>query len=181
MSPSLWALVTAVAGLIIAEFKGHRGARAIFKLSASSVFLWEGAQRGLAADDVGSLFIMAGLVGCFLGDAALLSRAKPAFLAGLGSFLLGHLLFAIGFGVRGPAWPVAGGTLVGLLLPAIIVHRWLMPHVEAGMRVPVLAYMAVITSMLALAVGLAAATTAWVLLGGAALFSGVTTCLYPLT
>ena len=83
---------------------------------------------------------------------------------------MGHLLFAIGFAVRGPAWPVAGGTLVGLLLPAIIVHRWLMPHVEAGMRVPVLAYMAVITSMLALAVGLAAATTAWVLLGGAALF-----------
>jgi len=162
-------MLAAVTALIVAEFKGHAGARAVFKLSASSVFMWEGVQRGLHSAGDG-VWIFAGLVGCLAGDAALLGRGRRAFLAGLGSFLLGHLFFAVGFATRDPSWAASAGSLALLIAPAIIVHRWLMPHVEAAMRPPVLAYMTVITVMLALAVGLAAATGAWMLLAGAALF-----------
>jgi len=169
LSASFWVLIAAVVALIFAEFKGNAGARAVFKLSASSIFIWEGIERGLV-DDAAGVWIFAGLVGCFVGDAALLSRAKRAFLVGLGAFLLGHLLFAVGFAARGPIWQHSAGALAVLVAPAVVVHRWLMPHVEAAMRGPVLAYMTVITVMLALAVGLATATTAWPLLGGAALF-----------
>ena len=169
MTPALGVLLAAVAGLLLAEFKGRAGARAVFKLSASSVFLWEGLARGLHSAPEGA-WIFAGLVGCFVGDAALLSRAKLAFLSGLGAFLLGHLLFAVGFAMRGPAWTVCAASLVLLIPPAVLVHRWLMPHVEKSMRAPVLAYMTVITVMLALATGLATSTGAWALLVGAAMF-----------
>jgi uncharacterized membrane protein YhhN len=169
LTPALGVLMAAVAGLLLAEFKGHAGGRAVFKLSASSVFLWEGFERGLHSAPNGA-WIFAGLVGCFIGDAALLSRAKPAFLTGLGSFLLGHLLFAVGFAMRGPAWTVCAVSLAMLVPPAVLVHRWLMPHVDASMRAPVLAYMTVITVMLALAIGLTTTTDAWALLAGAALF-----------
>ena len=169
MNLHLAVLLVAVAGLLWSEFRGRAGARAVFKLSASSVFLAEGLSRGLMDTPPGS-WVLAGLVGCFLGDVALLSRRRLAFLGGLGAFLLGHLAFAVAFGLRGPSWLVTGALLVVLLLPARAVHRWLMPHVEAAMRAPVLAYMTVITVMVALAVGVTARTHTWLLAGGAVAF-----------
>ena len=41
----------------------------------------------------------------------------------------------------------------GLLVPAGLVGRWLWPHLGADMRGPVLAYIAVITAMVAAAAG----------------------------
>lgn len=169
MSLHLAVLLLAVAGLLWAEFNERPGARAVFKLSASSVFIAEGLSRGLMDTGPGS-WVFAGLVGCFLGDAALLSRHRLAFLGGLGAFLLGHLAFAVAFGLRGPSWLLTGALLVALLVPARVVHRWLMPHVEPAMRVPVLAYMTVITVMVALAIGLTARTHTWLLAGGAVAF-----------
>jgi uncharacterized membrane protein YhhN len=42
---------------------------------------------------------------------------------------------------------------VGLLLPATLVGRWLWPHLGADVRGPVVAYIAVITAMVAAAAG----------------------------
>lgn len=169
MSPSLLCLCAAVVGLLVSEWRDSPRARAIFKLSASSAFVFEGVDAGLLTTGPGC-WAFAGLVGCFIGDAALLSRARAAFLGGLGAFLVGHLAFAVAFATHGPRWPITLAVLTALLIPARLVHRWLMPHVEAGMRPPVMAYMAVITAMVALAVGLSVQTGAWWLTVGSVAF-----------
>ena len=76
---------------------------------------------------------------------------------GLVSFLLGHVGFAVAFALRGtdPLWMAVAAVLV--LPPGFVVLRWLRPHLPDRMRIPVFAYVAVISLMLVTAVGAAAA------------------------
>src|SRR5690606_15836297 len=60
--------------------------------------------------------------------------------------------------------------LGGLVLPAVLVYRWLKPHLEGPMRVAVPIYIVVICGMVALAVGTHVHRSGWMLLAGAFAF-----------
>jgi uncharacterized membrane protein YhhN len=162
---ALWT-AGAVVALLVFERKGARHGIAASKTLASLGFLC----AALAAGALGSVYgrvILAGLVLCFFGDVLLIPKTRSSFLAGLASFLLGHLAFAGACVVRGVDWRVAGGAMVVLAAPAFVVRRWLAPHVDPAMRAPVLAYIVVITAMVALAAGSFYFRRSWLLAAGA--------------
>lgn len=145
------ALVSAVAGLVWAEAR-EDPSRRVWKVAASATFLLI-AVEGYESF-TWSPWIMAGLVLSAVGDVALIGHTKGPFLAGLSAFLMAHLAYAGGFLVAGPDW--LGSALVALGLAVIfwMVARWLLPH-TGELRGPVVAYMVVISAMLALAAGVA--------------------------
>ena len=99
------------------------------------------------------LGIFVALVFSFLGDVFLMWRARPLFLAGLLSFLLGHIAFAAAFVLGGidPWWTLAGALAV--VVVALVVGRFILRFVEGSMRGPVLAYLTVISLMVTIAIG----------------------------
>ena len=100
------------------------------------------------------------LVLCWAGDVFLIPRgASTPFLVGLVSFLLGHLGFAVAFTLRGtdPLWMAVAAALV--LPAAFVAMRWLDPHLPDRMRLPVIAYLTVISLMVVTAVGAAASAS----------------------
>ena len=100
----------------------------------------------------------------------LIPSGSATFLAGLGSFLAGHLAFAVAFVVRGVT-PLAIAIGLGLLLlPVALVWRWLAPRLDGAMRVAVPTYVGAITLMVALAAGTAGYRPGWLILAGALLF-----------
>ncbi len=93
--------------------------------------------------------VLVGLVLSFAGDAFLLSRARPAFLAGLVAFLLAHVAYAAAFAqVSRPS--VVAAFLVLAVTGAVLRALW---PALGGMRWPVVAYCCAIAAMLWLALG----------------------------
>jgi uncharacterized membrane protein YhhN len=92
---------------------------------------------------------VAALVFCLAGDVFLMLPAD-LFVPGLASFLVGHVLFAITFVLArqpDPAWGYtvsAAVVLVGVNGPAIVRGA---AAQDARLRVPVVAYVAVIAAM----------------------------------
>lgn len=160
----------AVAGLLVAERLARPVAHALLKLGASSAFVLVALSLD-ATSTVYGRWILAALALSWLGDAALLSRGRGAFLAGLGAFLIAHLCFALAF----LTWAFSLGWFAVALLPAlavgIAVGRWLWPHLEPADKAPVTAYLAVILVMCAAAAGYGAATGRWQVLLGAVMFA----------
>jgi uncharacterized membrane protein YhhN len=146
------ALVLGVVLLIVGEFNGKLALRAPSKVVASTAFIALAFAHGSIDGAVGA-WLLAALIGCWLGDVLLLGESRPMFLGGLVAFLLGHLAFAGAFGVAGLDLRVAGVTIGVLVVPAVIVFRWLKPHLPKPMLGPVLAYMVVISVMVAAAAG----------------------------
>lgn len=154
MSPLAAPLVAAIALLVAAhlaaEKRGLAATRAVTKLAASAGFVLLGLSSGRRGPF--EVAVLAGLVLSAAGDACLLSARKPAFLAGLGTFLLAHLAYVAAFaafagGVGPPPW---AGPLV--VVAGALVLRWLWPHL-GDMRAPVVAYSLAIGAMLWLALG----------------------------
>ena len=156
----------AVTALLFAEHANARRGVALAKTLASLGFLWAAWAVGAWGSAYGRV-IFAGLCLCFLGDVLLIPKSRPCFLAGLASFLAGHLAFAGAFVVRGVDWPAAAVSALVLAAPAIGSARWLRPHVDAGMRVPVLAYIVAITVMVAIAAGSFQHRASWLVAAGA--------------
>jgi uncharacterized membrane protein YhhN len=137
--------------LLLAERSKDARLRAWSKLSASTGFVVAGLTSGALETGPGR-WLLLGLVLAFVGDACLLSRRKGWFLAGLVAFLLGHLAYVGAFVARGLAPEAAGWALLALAVPAAVVLRWLWPR-AGELRGPVVAYVAVITAMVAAALG----------------------------
>ncbi len=137
-----------VAGHLWAEAAGRRSIAAAFKALASAAFL----ALGLVAGAPGryAALVLVGLALSAVGDLLLVPRARGAFLAGIGAFLLAHLAYAAAFAPASAVSPVIAGALTGA---GVVVVRWLWPHLD-GFRAPVAVYAAVITLMLVLAIGL---------------------------
>lgn len=92
-----------------------------------------------------------------LGDVLLVPKgSKRVFQLGLVSFLLAHVMFVPAFIVRGVDWSVVVVVSAVLLLPLVLVLRWLRAHVRGGLWPAVVAYVVVVTGMLAVATGAAA-------------------------
>jgi uncharacterized membrane protein YhhN len=146
-----WLAIGSTAALVAlhlaADARGARAARAAGKLGASAAFL----SLALALGVEGPLErgILAALVLSAVGDALLLSAARPAFLGGLVAFLLAHVAYSAAFlGVSRPS----PGVAVAVAAATGAALRWLWPSL-GPMRAPVAAYCAVIAAMLWLALG----------------------------
>jgi len=113
-------------------------------------------------------WVLAGLLLSAVGDVCLAHRR--GLRAGLGAFLLAHVAYIAAFHTLVPvrAWPFA--IALPLLAASTLAARWLGPHLGA-MRVPVTAYVAVITVMVWGAGSVVGAGAApWPVAAGAVLF-----------
>ena len=164
------ACLLSVIGLLAADRLESVAGRVLAKLAASTCFVLIAVSLGAARTGYGRLILGALVLG-WVGDALLLSRAARAFMAGLGAFLLSHLLFAAAFAAGAlspPAMLVASALAVAF---GAVVLRWLMPHTPSAFKRPVMAYVVVILAMTVAAAGHAAASGRWAVLVGALLFA----------
>lgn len=152
MTAAPFAVLTAIGalGLLLAEAKKSRPLVWATKPVAALGFVLTALAGGALESRPGSI-VVAGLVLAAIGDVLLIPKEdKRFFLAGLVSFLLGHLAYLVSFLARGVDAGAGWLALLGLSVPAAIVLRWLWP--KAGrLRVPVVAYIAVISAMVAAA------------------------------
>jgi len=169
MSPSLLLSLVALPLLLLSERRGSLAGKWVFKPLASLGFIGLSLERGALEHPWGQIAFASFLL-CALGDVLLIPADKRAFLAGLVSFLLGHVGFAIAFALRGLQPAPLVWALPALILLAAIVLRWLWPHLVPKMRLPVLAYILGISVMVLAAL----CTVAWLpspaLIAGATLF-----------
>jgi uncharacterized membrane protein YhhN len=153
----MWILLCAVFvfGLVVAEHRQDRTVMAVTKLAAASCFLGEAwAASGL--ESAYGRLILLGLGLCWIGDALLLRPGRTrVFQLGIGAFLMGHVAYGVAFVSLGFS-PAALAVTALVLLPMMLaVARWLIPHVPGDFRVPVVAYLLVISAMVCLAVAAA--------------------------
>ena len=146
LPPALLSLVATVA-LVLCDYRDFRAGRYLFKPLAAIAFIWLALSLD-ATDTRYGQWLLAALALCLVGDVFLMWDDERSFLAGLAAFLCGHLLFAVAFFQL----PV---NLMGLAISALpvlvllgTVWRWLMPHVNRDMKIPVTLYILVISAML---------------------------------
>ncbi len=167
-----WSLgcLALVAALLAAERAGRPLLAGLFKTAASACFIALALVLGALSTRYGAIVLAALVLGA-LGDVALAWPGPRAFMAGLGLFLLSHLAFALAF-VQAPlaAGPLTAAALA-MALVGLFSLRWLWPHLDAGFRWPVLAYVVAIMLMCTLAIAFAAATGRWRPAAGALLFA----------
>ncbi len=110
-----------------------------------------------------------GLVFCLIGDIALLDVIDK-FIVGLGAFLIGHVVFIATFVVLHLHKPLFGIVAAGVLaVHAAVIGRRIIAGAAATkpeLKVPVLAYLTVISSMAVVA----AMTGIWWAMAGATAF-----------
>jgi len=153
MQPYAIATTLFVLVLLVAEQRGVRLGVWIVKPLASTGFLAAAVAAGATASSYGR-WILAGLVLSWFGDVLLIPRERSrVFLAGVISFLLGHVAFAGAFVARGLAASYAAVAALGAIAALLAVARWLAPHLPRDMRAAAHAYMVVISVMVVTAVG----------------------------
>lgn len=153
VSPGMVMVGVGLLVLLIGEGTGRRLLVWIAKPAASLGFLVLAWEQGAFQSSYGILLFV-GLCLCLAGDLLLIPKARSAFLAGLGAFLLGHVAYALAFGFAGAKSSYIIVALLLLLPVRLLVLRWLGPHLPEKMKLPVEAYAAVITLMLAFSTGL---------------------------
>lgn len=168
--PAILVAATAVLlGITLAAERTGAAWRLWPKAAASAGYLGVAAAAGAAGTGYGR-WVLAALVLGWVGDVALAVPRPAWFRAGLIAFLASHIAYLVAFGVLGLRAIAVIAAAAGLALPAGIVARWLLPSVPAGLRVPVTAYLVVITAMVAAACGAACAGGPWPILPAAVLF-----------
>lgn len=171
MLPFMIVCAVCCAALVVSERRGSRAGVWVSKTLAAAAFVATALAGGALATSYGQLVLVA-LCLCMAGDVLLIPRDREGcFLAGLASFLLGHVMFGVAFWERGVS--PSALTLSGLaaLVFALLCLRWLTPHLSGVFRVAVPAYVAVIALMMALAGGATAASGDPSLAAGAVIFA----------
>ncbi len=138
--------VASLIALVLSERIGSRRGRYVSKPLASAAFIVTAIALGTADASSYGTWILVGLVLGAAGDVALMFEGERAFLAGLGSFLLGHVAYVIAFAAVTPLAAWATPLTLVPLAGAGAVTYWLWPHL-GKMRIPVLCYVTVITLM----------------------------------
>jgi uncharacterized membrane protein YhhN len=154
----LSAAVPLLLGLLYFEKKESTKGLLLTKPFLSALFIAT-ALTGPYADREYFILILAGLILCMAGDVFLIFFfAKKPFLAGLVSFLAGHILYTIAFFTL--AGPGRGNWIIIAPIVAVsgVIFVWLRPHL-GKMLIPVLAYVAIISAMVIGAATLAGAET----------------------
>ena len=155
--------------LLAEKRDGPAAVRTATKALASLGFVGAAVAAGAGGSPFGRL-ILTGLVLSLAGDLFLLSRARKQFLAGIAGFLLAQLAYVTAFLVHGADALILAGSAVAVLITGICVFRWLEPHIPRDMLGPVIAYIVVISAMVAAAFGAAGQSAPFRLPLGAALF-----------
>lgn len=143
-----------VAMIIIEGMSLPRRVYAIFKMLGATLFVVAGIVTIRIEHTEGGRFFVAGLVLSWLGDALLIPKGKKkVFLAGLVAFLLAHVAYVPAFVLRG--FDVGGAALgvAFVVVPIVVVLRWLRPKVKGTMWNAVVAYVFVISAMVCTAAG----------------------------
>jgi uncharacterized membrane protein YhhN len=139
-----------------------------FKMLASTGFIAVALSVGALSDPYGQIVLVA-LVLSWIGDLLLTFASRGAFLGGLVAFLFGHVAYSVAFGTLGVDPVVGGISTVTIAIIAVFIWRWLAPHV-GDMAAPVVAYIVVISVMVALAFGSYGEGASWLIRVGATLF-----------
>ena len=170
--PSAFAFagITALAcvALVFLQLQDQPGAAAA-KMLASAGFVATALCSGAWRSRFGR-WLLAGLLLSWLGDAFLVGRSRPLFLAGLGSFLLAHVAYTTAFFVHGTDRRWLAFASIPLLAIATGVMVWLGPLLPPELNVPVHAYVIVITLMVISAFGARGAGATILVPLGAVLF-----------
>lgn len=155
--------------LLVAEYRGSRPGKWLFKPLAAFGFVMTGFVGGALESTYGTIMLV-GLLLSMGGDVLLIPKRQDTFLAGLVSFLLGHVAYTVAFAVRGVDPGTVLVTAAVLTAPGLVLARIYLPRMEARMRVPVFVYGIVITAMVALAFGTVVAAGRPQIVLGAVLF-----------
>lgn len=129
------------------------------KMVAATAFIAVALSVG-ALDTTFGRIMLVGLALSWFGDLFLTYNGRTPFVAGLASFLAGHVAYVIAFINRG----LDDGVyllLAAVVVAAIPVMRWLMPTVPKELKAPVIAYIGVISAMVATAGATNMADTDW--------------------
>lgn len=142
-------LVITVACLIRAEFSGRKGQIYFFK-PVSTLLIITVIALSFWVNDLSAAYktaILIGMLFCLGGDIALMFDSARAFMAGLVSFLIGHVVYTAAFlHFGGYLWFDFPVTPI-VALASIAMFIYLYPGLQK-MKGPVLAYVLVITLML---------------------------------
>jgi uncharacterized membrane protein YhhN len=148
------ALVAAV-GDWIAVQRGTKAAEYLFKPATLALLIASALALDPADSTVRTWFVVA-LVFCLIGDVFLM-LPSDVFVLGLGAFLLGHLAYIVGMAVEGVSVQRLGIGIVIVSLAIVVIGLYILRAVSNGpepeMAKPVLAYMLVISAMVATAIG----------------------------
>jgi uncharacterized membrane protein YhhN len=156
-------------GLLLGEWKDLPTVRAVSKPFASLGFIVAAIGFGALDSRYGNI-VLAGLVLGAIGDVCLLGQAKQYFIAGLVSFLLGHVAYVVAFSGL-PISPASALLAAAVMTPLMaVIARWVFPHAP-DMRVPIGIYMLVIAAMCVVAIGAGAAGAPWMIPVGALMFT----------
>jgi uncharacterized membrane protein YhhN len=138
------------------------------KMAASTAFVAVALSVG-ALDTTFGKIMVAGLVLSWFGDLFLALDGRGPFVAGLFSFLLGHVAYVAAFANRGVGDQVYIALAV-VIAGAIPIGRWLLPTVPRELKGPVIAYISVISAMVATAIATNAEIADWRIPTGAVAF-----------
>ncbi len=159
-------LVIAVAALLWAELKSSRLGVCLIKPVASTLFLVTALLAGALNSSYGQLILL-GLLLSWLGDVILIPKRQLFFIAGLGSFLLAHVAFSGAFLLQPLEVLPLAIAATAMVVFAIIILRWLWPHLSHNFRPAVVSYLVAISLMVVLASGTVAAAGPQLLIGAA--------------
>ncbi len=163
-------LLMGVALELAVDVRGRHGVLYLGKPLASSVFVAVALHENAMDSGYGQA-IFVGLTLSWFGDMFLIPKgAKRWFAAGLVSFLLGHIAYVVAFFVYGGDLSLFWLSVLAVSVPAMLVLRWLWPHVGHPMRSPVVAYVFVISMMLSAAYMAFQSDENYIILLGATLF-----------
>jgi len=167
--------VVAFAILAVADWvvirRGEARLRPITKSLATVALVAIASLVGDMAGDARAALISAVVV-CLVGDVFLLRGDDTSFLAGLGSFALGHAAYVVTALLVGVEWPRLAVALpfLAVVLGFQTATRMLagaLRHGGTAMMVAVAMYSGIISAMVITATG----TSSWVAAAGAMLFA----------
>lgn len=163
----VFALITAVgvAVALVAASADKCAWYTVAKVTASAGFVGVALTVG-ALHTTWSQLVLAGLVLAAVGDLVLGTRGKHSLPVGMALFATAYVVDAVGFTARGMS--VLALALAAAFATILGVTAWSTLHtrVPANLRVPVSAYIAITTTMLAAGIATGATNHAWVLVTG---------------
>ena len=129
---------------IRAEYHGPRKQVYIFKPLTTILILLNAVQLGWADPSLHKYAILAGLAFSLAGDVFLMLPSDH-FIAGLVSFLIGHIFYIMAF-TSGTGFSFSLLSLLPFAIYGVVMFTILAPH-TGKMKLPVSAYIAVILIM----------------------------------
>ena len=167
--PLIFTLVCLAALAILLYYETRRPAQRRYpKMVASSAFVAVAIAAGALDSTFGTIMVV-GLALSWFGDLFLALDGRGPFVAGLVAFLVGHVAYVAGYSYRGLADNLIVPT-VAVSVVALVIATWLLPTVPKELKMPVIAYIAVISVMVALAMSTNALSGDWRIPTGAIAF-----------